>query len=124
MANETSNRLRLRSRGQEYTLVLDVSQLMGDMLEELETHLGEEGVIAWLQRMVVAFDRGVRTRDLRTRDILGMVFLARSQSEPGITWEETARMTAPYSVEFLDDTPPVVVPEVPAAVEPVQAALN
>lgn len=102
--------IRLRCSGREYALTLDLTQLMGDTVEDLEEHLGGEGLIAWVERFGSQMERGVRVRDLRSRDIIALVFIARSQAEPGITWQDVARSIAPYTLEIVDEEPPSTAP--------------
>lgn len=94
--------------GRKYAVTFDWNLLMGDVLEELEAHLGDEGVVAWLQRISTT---GIRPRDARTRDILAVVFLARAQEEPGVTWLEVARSTAPYTFKAIEE--PITTPPAP-----------
>lgn len=108
---DTTNQLRLTVNGQTYTVTLDVQRWMGDMLEELEDHLGGEPVLAWARRLATAFERGVRLSELRSRDILALVFMARSETEPDVTWRDVARSTAPYAVQI--DAGPEVAPPAP-----------
>lgn len=97
------NQVRFRCTGRDYVVTFDANLLMGDVLEELEEHLGGESVMVWAQR----FDNaGVRVRDLRTRDIIALVFLARAQADPGVTWAEVAKSCAPLTFALLDDEAP------------------
>jgi hypothetical protein len=107
-----ANTIRMRCSGREYVAVLDVSTWMGDTLETMESHLGE-GVLGWADRLAVAAETGLRVRDLRSRDIIALIFLARSQAEPGVTWDEVARAIAPYTLELLDGEP-VPAPQLPS----------
>lgn len=105
MTDTAANDLHVRCSGREFTVPLDVTRWMGDMLEELEDHLGGEPVLAWAQRMGTAMSRGVRVRDLRSRDIIALVYLGWADAEPGVTWQDVARSIAPYTLEIIEDAP-------------------
>ncbi|MDN5859346.1 MAG: hypothetical protein L0H84_12060 [Pseudonocardia sp.] len=101
------NTIRFRAGGDRvHTLTLDASRLMGDALLELEGQLGGESAFAWIDRITRTLASGWRTRDVRIRDILGIVFLARAQADAGVTWAEVAKETAPFAVQILDDDEP------------------
>lgn len=125
-----NNQVRFRMGGtQVHTLTLDAGKLMGDALLELERELAPESAFAWIDRMIRTLQNW-RTRDVRIRDILGIVYLSRAQSDPGITWDDVAKETAPFAVEILDDdeptdqtTPPPPPPAPTMSVSPVTAAL-
>jgi hypothetical protein len=108
-----SNTIRLRCSGQEYRLSFDLEQMKGDALEVLEEHLGGDSVFVWLERWVSTLEQGMRIRDLRTRDILGLLYLARAQQDPGVRWEDVARGVAPYTLEVIADEEPVPDPSAP-----------
>jgi hypothetical protein len=112
-----SNQVRFRCTGREYVLTFDLALLMGDMLEELEEHLGGEAVWSWMQRLE---NTGIRIRDMRTRDIIAMVFLARAQDQPGVTWSEVAQSIAPFTFTILEDGGPPADEPAPAE-KPLQA---
>lgn len=98
---------KIRVSGVEYELAFDITTLLGDALEELENHLGDEGVIAWMARMAEAFEHGMRVREMRVRDIIALVFLARAPQEPGLRWQDVSRTIAPFSIETIEDQPAV-----------------
>jgi len=112
------NTIAFQCSGRKHTLTFDWNLFMGDVLEELEEHLGGEGIVAWIKRVT---ESGMRVRDLRARDILGMVFLARSQEEPGVTWREVAQSTAPFTFDLIPDPAPAPAPPMnPATFDLVQ----
>lgn len=101
------NEVRFRmGGGQVHVLTLDASKLMGDALLELERELAPESAFAWLDRMTRILGNGWRSRDVRIRDIIGIVYLSRAQADPGITWSDVAKETAPFAVQVLDDDEP------------------
>lgn len=143
MSDETpTNRLRLQWQpgDQSTTVVLDVRTWAGEVVEELEEHLGGEPVLAWARRMSDAMNRGFRVTEMRAKDVIGMVFLGRAHEAPGTTWRDVSRAVNPFTlrlvdgVEVDDDEPaeqaapaaePAAEPaqEAPRPVSPVVAAL-
>lgn len=100
-----ANTARLRVKGIDGVVEasFDVGAWRGDVLETLEAHLGDVSFIAWARRWAAAMQEGARISEFRTRDIIGLVYLAVSESDPDATWQSVARAIAPYSIEFLPD---------------------
>ena len=105
MADET-NVLRLKWQpGDSVTTInLDVRTWAGDVVEELEEHLGGEPAIAWARRMGAAMSRGFRVTEARAIDVIGMAFLGVAHEQPGIAWRDVARSINPYTLELVDGT--------------------
>lgn len=105
-----ANTARLKVKGIEGVIEasFDVQAWRGDVLETLETHLGDVSFIAWARRWAGALQEGARLSEFRTRDIIGLVYLAVSEKDPDATWQSVSRAIAPYSIEFLPDEEPTV----------------
>lgn len=101
MAEESTNKLTLQVSGKKYTLTFAADQMRGDMLEELEARLNE-GMFSWLERIQAWVDGGCRLRDIKMRDVTALVFIARSQTNPGVTWVEVANSIAPLTAQIVD----------------------
>lgn len=98
MANKI--RLRFQPDNLDITVTLDVSQWMGDMLEELEAHL-DEPVLAWARRMGETFTRGFRVQELRATDLIALAYLGVAPSDLATSWLSVSRRIAPYTMELL-----------------------
>lgn len=102
----SSDTARMRVSGREVTVCFDLEKLTGDVLETLEEKVGGASVYAWLRRFVDLLSAGeLRISELRTRDIIGLVYLGMAQADPDTTWQAVARSIAPYTLEFLPDEP-------------------
>ena len=122
MGTKSDTVFRFECTGQRHEVDFDPEKMTGDTLETLEMRLGEN-VYSWMTRIASAFHTGVRIRDMRTRDIIALVYLARAQVDPGITWDEVAKTTRPYTLRIVADEEPKRV-DVPvadiSAINPVQ----
>lgn len=97
---------RMRVSGREVTISFDLEKLRGDVLETLEERVGGESVYAWLRRIVDLLSAGeLRVSELRTRDIVGLVYVGMAQADPDTTWQAVSRSIAPYTLEILPDEP-------------------
>ncbi|TAK32327.1 MAG: hypothetical protein EPO40_03090 [Myxococcaceae bacterium] len=117
-----ANTARLKVKGIDGVIEasFDVEAWRGDVLETLEAHLGDVSFIGWARRWAGALQEGARISEFRTRDIIGLVYLAVSETDPEATWQSVARAIAPYSIEFVSDDEPAAptVPPVTVGVSP------
>lgn len=106
MAEETTNnQLTIEVSGKRHTATFDAELMRADMLEELEARL-DESMFAWLDRIAAWVDGGCRLRDIRVRDVTALVYIARAQAAPGVTWSEVANGITPLTARIVDNPDP------------------
>lgn len=110
ISDSANNSVKIRVSGVVYDMVFDVSEMMGEAIETIEDHLGGESFMAWIQRLAREFTAGVGVKQLRARDIIALVYLARSRKEPGLEWTDVSRTIAPYTLTVVTDEPSTLPP--------------
>jgi len=120
--SSANSSVKLRVSDVVYEVVFDVATMTGEAIETIEDHIGGEPFMGWLGRLAESFTRGTGVRELRARDIIALVFLARVRLEPGLLWTDVSRSIAPYTLTVADDDEDSAA--APAATSPVAAALD